>query len=104
VKKTTVYLESSIISYLAANPSRDLIVAAHQQITHDWWNSHRRGFALVISQFVVDEIGAGNAGTAARRKPRRLLRNWSLVVLGLSTPPWMRCTLWLPLSMRWILF
>ena len=33
----SVYLETTIISYLAAWPSRDLIVAGHQQITHDWW-------------------------------------------------------------------
>ncbi len=37
----SVYLETSIISYLAANPSRDLIVAARQQITHDWWATRR---------------------------------------------------------------
>jgi hypothetical protein len=35
----TVYLETSIISYLASRPSRDLIVAAHQQITQDWWET-----------------------------------------------------------------
>jgi hypothetical protein len=33
----TVYIETSIVSYLAAYPSRDLITAAHQQITHSWW-------------------------------------------------------------------
>ncbi len=35
--KPTVYLESTVISYVAARPSRDLIIAAHQQITHEWW-------------------------------------------------------------------
>ncbi|MBO1346719.1 MAG: hypothetical protein EBE86_004670 [Hormoscilla sp. GUM202] len=32
--RPTVYIETSVISYLTARPSRDLIVAAHQQITH----------------------------------------------------------------------
>jgi hypothetical protein len=35
--KPTVYIETTIPSYLAARPSRDLITAAHQQISHDWW-------------------------------------------------------------------
>jgi len=35
--KPTVYIETSVISYLTAKLSRDLIVAAHQQITNDWW-------------------------------------------------------------------
>ncbi len=37
-----VYLETSVISYLAARPSRDLLVAAQQQITWDWWEGKRR--------------------------------------------------------------
>ena len=37
VMKPNVYIESTIISYLTARPSRDLIVAAHQQITVEWW-------------------------------------------------------------------
>lgn len=34
-----VYIETTVVSYLTARPSRDLIVAAHQQITHDWWDT-----------------------------------------------------------------
>jgi len=37
--KPTVYIETSVISYFTAKPSRDLIVAAHQQITNDWWEN-----------------------------------------------------------------
>jgi hypothetical protein len=33
-----VYLETSFIGYLTSRPNRDLIVAAHQQITHEWWD------------------------------------------------------------------
>ena len=42
-------------------------MAAHQQITHEWWNNARSGFDLYISQPVLDEAGAGDADAAARR-------------------------------------
>lgn len=64
---TTVYLETTIPSYLAAFPSRDLIVAAHQQITHDWWNNAREHFDLYISEPVLDEIRAGDPNAIMRR-------------------------------------
>lgn len=38
--KPKVYLETTIASYLTSRPSRDLIVAAHQQITREWWDGH----------------------------------------------------------------
>lgn len=65
--KPTVYLETTIISYLAARPSRDLIVAGHQQITHEWWQTVRPRFTTVSSQLVVREAGAGDAEAAASR-------------------------------------
>ena len=40
------YIETTIISYLAGRPSRDIIVAAHQQITHEWWSKRKEGFDL----------------------------------------------------------
>ena len=46
-----VYLQTTIPSYLAARPSRDL-VAAHQQITRDWWESRRSEFELYESQLL----------------------------------------------------
>lgn len=63
----TVYIETSIVSYLAAQPSRDLITAAHQQITHDWWRRRRSAFDLFVSQLVIDEAAAGDPEAAARR-------------------------------------
>ena len=63
----SVYLETTIASYLAAQPSRDLIIAAHQQITHDWWLNARDRFDLYISDAVVNEIRGGDPGAAARR-------------------------------------
>ena len=65
--KPKVYLETTIVSYLASKPSRDLITAAHQQITHDWWDKRLADFDVYISQFVLDEAGAGDAEAAAKR-------------------------------------
>lgn len=62
-----VYVETTIPSYLAAWPSRDLIQAARQQITHDWWNHGRSNYELCISEIVVDEAAAGDANAARRR-------------------------------------
>ena len=63
----TVYLETTIPSYLAGRPSRDLVIAAHQQITHDWWNRAKERFDLYISEAVLEEIRAGDPAVAAKR-------------------------------------
>ena len=65
--KPKVYLETSIISYFTSRPSRDLIIAAHQQITHDWWENHRHNFDLYVSQLVIEEAEAGDEVAAQRR-------------------------------------
>ena len=65
--KKRVYLETTIVSYLAARPSRDLIIAAHQELTREWWNERRDRFGLYISQFVLDEAGGGDVEAAQRR-------------------------------------
>jgi predicted nucleic acid-binding protein len=62
-----VYLETTVPSYLAARPGRDLIRAAHQQITRDWWDANRTEFELVVSQLVVRECSAGDPDAAAAR-------------------------------------
>ena len=54
----SVYLETSVLSYLAARPARDLITAARQQVTRDWWATNRVRFALYVSQVVLDEAAA----------------------------------------------
>ena len=65
--RRTAYVETSIISYLAARPSRDLIVAARQQITPTWWQERRPCFDLYVSQVVLDEARAGDPEAAERR-------------------------------------
>lgn len=66
-EKPKLYLESTIPSYLTARPSRDLIVAAHQQITHEWWERARGDFDLYVSEAVLLEIRAGDPEAAALR-------------------------------------
>ena len=65
--KPKVYLETTIPSYLTARPSRDLVTAAHQQITREWWDTRRHAFDLFVSQMVIDEASAGDPDAAARR-------------------------------------
>ena len=64
--KSKVYVETTVISYLAASPSRDIVVAAHQQLTKAWWDQRAR-FELFVSQAVVDEASRGDARVAKRR-------------------------------------
>ena len=64
--KPRLYIETSIVSYLTAFPSRDLIRAAHQQVTRDWWAT-RAEFDLYFSEFVIDEASAGDPEAAAQR-------------------------------------
>lgn len=62
-----MYVETSVVSYLTSRPSRDVVVAAHQQITQEWWDKRRNAFALVASQLVVQEAGAGDEEAARAR-------------------------------------
>ena len=62
-----VYIETTIPSYLAACPSRDIIQAARQQLTHDWWNNERSKYDLCVSETVLDEVAAGDLDAAQRR-------------------------------------
>ena len=65
--KSKLYIETSIVSYLIAQPSRDIVTAARQQITRDWWQIKRLEFDLYGSEFVVREAGAGNPEMATLR-------------------------------------
>jgi predicted nucleic acid-binding protein len=65
--KPRLYLETTIPRCLTSRPSRDLIIAGHQQITRDWWEKRRGDFRLYISQLVLDEAGAGDPSAARER-------------------------------------
>ena len=63
----SVYLETTVISYLVSRPSRDLLVAAHQQTTHAWWSDRRASFECYVSQLVIDEAARGDPEEAGKR-------------------------------------
>ncbi|MBI5215188.1 MAG: type II toxin-antitoxin system VapC family toxin [Ignavibacteriae bacterium] len=65
--KQKLYLETTIPSYLTSTPSRDLVVAAHQQITREWWEKRREHFDIYISELVLEEAKAGDETAAAKR-------------------------------------
>ena len=62
-----IYLETTIVSYFTARTSRDLIVAAHQQITQEWWETRQQNFKTFISELVVREAGVGDKVAAQKR-------------------------------------
>jgi predicted nucleic acid-binding protein len=59
-------LETTVISYLAARPSRDVIVLAHQEITRQWWGTRQR-FDLYVSTVVLEEAALGDPEVARER-------------------------------------
>ena len=63
----TVYIETSILSYLTARPSRDLVAAARQQVTRTWWDAQRPRFEVFVSPVVDQESRRGDADAARRR-------------------------------------
>jgi len=68
--KPTIYIESSVISYLTARLSNNLIIAAHQQMTQEWWENSLQYFDAYISPVVVDEISRGDEEAAKLRLDR----------------------------------
>lgn len=62
-----IYIESTIPSYIVARPARDLLQAARQQLTKDWWDLEREKHELFTSQVVLDEIGGGEVAMARLR-------------------------------------
>jgi len=65
--KVAVYLETSVVSYATSRPSRDLVIAARQQITRDWFASRTSAVDLYVSQLVVTESAGGDAEAASER-------------------------------------
>jgi hypothetical protein len=65
-----IYIESTIPSYLTARPPRDLLQAARQQTTRDWWEFRRGAHELFTSQIALDQISAGEPRMALERLER----------------------------------
>ena len=65
--KPIAYIETSVVSYLSARQSRDVVVAAYQEVTREWWRTASGRFDLVASALVVAEAGAGDPDAARNR-------------------------------------
>lgn len=65
--KAKVYVETSVISYLTSRPSRDVVIAGHQQTTRDWWENCIEAFNIVASELVIREVSAGDTIAAQER-------------------------------------
>ena len=65
--KPSLYLETTIPSYLAARTSNNIIIAGRQAITHEFWETERHNFNLYVSDVVYEECSAGDPVVAKRR-------------------------------------
>ena len=75
----SIYIETSIVSYLRQAPSAHVVSAARQLLTHRWWNQERMNYRLVTSQYVIEEASDGAATLAEERL--KLLEGMSLLSL-----------------------
>ncbi len=67
MEKQSVYIETTVVSYLTARPSRDLVVAAHQQVTVEWWENALPVLEPFVSPIVIEEISRGDEVAAKLR-------------------------------------
>jgi len=63
----TIYIETSILGYLTARATNNLILAANMKVTQDWWDSRSSSFALYTSEIVWEEAAKGDRELAAQR-------------------------------------
>ena len=63
----TVYIETSVIGYLTARSTKNLVIAGNMETTREWWQNRRNYFVLYISQVVLDEVAKGDAEIALKR-------------------------------------
>ena len=63
----SLYLDTSVIGYVASRLSRDVLTLAHQQLTRDWWAAHRQRFELHVSELVLFEASRGDPEAARER-------------------------------------
>lgn len=77
--KNKVYLETTVISYLTARPSKDPIVLGHQEVTKRWWKVIPGKYEIVVSEVVIEEAEAGDALVANERL--EAIQNFSVLRL-----------------------
>ena len=67
MEKPTPYMETTVPSYLLAEPSRDLVASARQEITRAWWRRDHARFAVSVSEGVLEEAEQGDRRAARKR-------------------------------------
>ncbi|MDE0104659.1 MAG: type II toxin-antitoxin system VapC family toxin [Bryobacterales bacterium] len=65
--KPRVYVETSVVSYLTARLSRDVVVLGKQIVTREWWPDAADRFEPVTSELVLEEASEGDPRAAAER-------------------------------------
>lgn len=65
--KPTIYIETTIVSYLTAWPSRDVVRLSHEMLTREWWTLAADRFELYASPLVRQEASGGDPAAAAER-------------------------------------
>ncbi len=67
ISKPQIYIETSVLSYLVSRISSNLVLAAYQQITRNWWEFQLPYYQPVTSDFVIEEITKGDATLSKER-------------------------------------
>jgi predicted nucleic acid-binding protein len=62
-----IYLETTVISYYTADPSRDVVIAGRQESTRELWKKLFHDFDPYISALVIQEARRGDAQAAHKR-------------------------------------
>ena len=76
----TIYIETSILGYLTARSTTNLILAANMEITKNWWEFRRNAFILFTSEAVLDEVAQGDVEIATQRL--EILHDFPLLALN----------------------
>ena len=62
-----VYIETTIPSLLMARPSRDIVLAAKQEVTREWWDRYGARLELYTSEVCRHEASLGDREAANKR-------------------------------------
>ena len=65
--KKQVYIETTVVSYLTAKPSRDIMIVGHQEATRELWAKLSSKYKTYVSALVFEEAGRGDPDQAQKR-------------------------------------
>ena len=65
--KKRIYIETTVVSYFTAKPSRDIMIAGHQDVTREVWDQLTSNYETYISALVFEEAGRGDPNQARIR-------------------------------------